>query len=212
MCRRSPQRTGRPPGLGIVLVGDDPGVGDLRPQQGQGGQRGRLVASTCSGCRRRPRSTTLLALVERLNASDVARRHPGAVAAAGGDGQRRRAARVRRHRPGEGRRRLPPDQRRPAGAEPRRSWSPCTPSGVIELLDARAASPIAGTRAVVIGRSDIVGKPMALLLLQRDATVTICHSKTPDLAAVAARGRHPRRRDRPRRASSRRRSSSRARR
>ena len=44
---------------------------------------------------------------------------------------------------------------------------------------------IAGTRAVVIGRSDIVGKPMALLLLHRDATVTICHSKTPDLPAVA---------------------------
>ena len=46
--------------------------------------------------------------------------------------------------------------------------------------------PIAGARAVVIGRSEIVGKPMAMLLLQRDATVTICHSKTPDLAATAA--------------------------
>ena len=45
--------------------------------------------------------------------------------------------------------------------------------------------PIAGARAVVIGRSEIVGKPMAMLLLQRDATVTICHSKTPDLPAVA---------------------------
>ena len=59
----------------------------------------------------------------------------------------------------------------------------CTPLGIIELLT-RKASPIAGRRACVIGRSDIVGKPMALLLLQRDATVTICHSKTPDLAAV----------------------------
>src|SRR5215203_4146904 len=62
--------------------------------------------------------------------------------------------------------------------------APCTPSGVIEMLD-RSSIGIAGTRAVVIGRSEIVGKPMALLLLQRDATVTICHSKTPDLAAVA---------------------------
>jgi methylenetetrahydrofolate dehydrogenase (NADP+)/methenyltetrahydrofolate cyclohydrolase len=44
---------------------------------------------------------------------------------------------------------------------------------------------IAGTHAVVIGRSEIVGKPMSMLLLQRDATVTICHSKTPDLSAVA---------------------------
>ena len=63
---------------------------------------------------------------------------------------------------------------------------PCTPSGVIELLD-RTGQTIAGKHAVVIGRSEIVGKPMALLLLQRDATVTICHSKTPDLATTCAR-------------------------
>jgi methylenetetrahydrofolate dehydrogenase (NADP+)/methenyltetrahydrofolate cyclohydrolase len=63
--------------------------------------------------------------------------------------------------------------------------APCTPSGVIELL-VREKIPMAGRRALVIGRSEIVGKPMALLLLQRDATVTICHSKTADLAARAA--------------------------
>ncbi len=61
----------------------------------------------------------------------------------------------------------------------------CTPLGCIELLE-RSAIPITGRRAVVIGRSDIVGKPMALLLLHRDATVTICHSRTPELARVAA--------------------------
>jgi methylenetetrahydrofolate dehydrogenase (NADP+) / methenyltetrahydrofolate cyclohydrolase len=72
-----------------------------------------------------------------------------------------------------------------------RLWSgepalvPCTPLGVIELLD-RSGVPIEARRAVVIGRSDIVGKPMAALLLHRHATVTICHSRTPDLAAVAA--------------------------
>ena len=60
----------------------------------------------------------------------------------------------------------------------------CTPAGVIEMLE-RSGIPIAGTRAVVIGRSDIVGKPMALLLLHRHATVTICHSKTPSLPRVA---------------------------
>src|SRR5207237_7085509 len=60
-----------------------------------------------------------------------------------------------------------------------------TPSGVIELLE-RSGVTIAGRRAVVIGRSDIVGKPMALLLLHRHATVTICHSRTPDLPAIAA--------------------------
>ena len=65
----------------------------------------------------------------------------------------------------------------------RATLAPCTPSGVIELLD-RSGIRIAGARAVVIGRSEIVGKPMALLLLQRDATVTICHSKTKELGAV----------------------------
>ena len=59
----------------------------------------------------------------------------------------------------------------------------CTPAGVIELLDYYKI-PIAGAHAVVVGRSDIVGKPMALLLLHRHATVTICHSKTPDLPAI----------------------------
>jgi methylenetetrahydrofolate dehydrogenase (NADP+) / methenyltetrahydrofolate cyclohydrolase len=63
--------------------------------------------------------------------------------------------------------------------------APCTPSGVIEMLE-RSGIAIAGTRAVVIGRSEIVGKPMAMLLLQRDATVTICHSRTPDLPALCA--------------------------
>lgn len=59
----------------------------------------------------------------------------------------------------------------------------CTPAGIIEILR-RYQIPIAGKRAVVVGRSDIVGKPVALLLLHEHATVTICHSKTPDLAAV----------------------------
>ena len=60
---------------------------------------------------------------------------------------------------------------------------PCTPSGVIELLK-RYEIPIAGRSAVVVGRSDIVGKPMAMLLLQENATVTVCHSRTRDLAGV----------------------------
>lgn len=60
---------------------------------------------------------------------------------------------------------------------------PCTPAGILELLDAYKI-PLAGRRAVVLGRSDIVGKPIAALLTARDATVTICHSKTLDLAGV----------------------------
>jgi methylenetetrahydrofolate dehydrogenase (NADP+)/methenyltetrahydrofolate cyclohydrolase len=63
------------------------------------------------------------------------------------------------------------------------SLQPCTPLGCLKLLDEEGV-PIEGRRAVVVGRSNIVGKPMALMLLQRSATVTICHSKTPDLGAV----------------------------
>jgi methylenetetrahydrofolate dehydrogenase (NADP+)/methenyltetrahydrofolate cyclohydrolase len=66
----------------------------------------------------------------------------------------------------------------------REGFAPCTPAGVIELL-VRAKIPIEGKHAVVIGRSDIVGKPMAALLLHKNATVTICHSRTRDLPAMA---------------------------
>jgi len=65
----------------------------------------------------------------------------------------------------------------------RPAFVPCTPAGIIELLD-RFNIPISGVNACVVGRSQIVGRPAAQLLLQRDATVTICHSRTRDLAAV----------------------------
>ena len=65
------------------------------------------------------------------------------------------------------------------------AWAlpPCTPAGIIRLLD-HYGLPIAGQRAVIVGRSNIVGKPLSALLLSRDATVTIAHSRTPDLAAL----------------------------
>ena len=63
---------------------------------------------------------------------------------------------------------------------------PCTPAGVIEILK-RSDIAIAGAEAVVVGRSDIVGKPVAMLLLNGNATVTVCHSKTRDLPAVCRR-------------------------
>ncbi len=63
---------------------------------------------------------------------------------------------------------------------------PCTPAGVIEILK-RSNIPIAGREAVVVGRSDIVGKPAAMLLLNANATVTVCHSKTHDLPGVCRR-------------------------
>ena len=62
------------------------------------------------------------------------------------------------------------------------SLVPCTPAGIIQMLK-RTGIPISGQHAVVVGRSDIVGKPVSMLLLQENATVTICHSKTKDLAA-----------------------------
>ena len=65
----------------------------------------------------------------------------------------------------------------------RTALAPCTPAGVIEILK-RSQIPISGRHAVVVGRSDLVGKPAALLLLHQNATVTICHSKTRDLGAI----------------------------
>jgi methylenetetrahydrofolate dehydrogenase (NADP+)/methenyltetrahydrofolate cyclohydrolase len=65
----------------------------------------------------------------------------------------------------------------------RPALAPCTPAGVVQILK-RSGIPIAGQHAVVVGRSDIVGKPAAMLLLHENATVTICHSKTSDLAGI----------------------------
>jgi methylenetetrahydrofolate dehydrogenase (NADP+)/methenyltetrahydrofolate cyclohydrolase len=64
-------------------------------------------------------------------------------------------------------------------------YGSCTPEGIVRLLDAYQVE-LSGRRAVVIGRSPILGKPMAMMLLARDATVTICHSRTRDLGAVVA--------------------------
>jgi methylenetetrahydrofolate dehydrogenase (NADP+)/methenyltetrahydrofolate cyclohydrolase len=60
---------------------------------------------------------------------------------------------------------------------------PCTPAGIVDLLE-RCRLPIAGQHAVIVGRSDIVGRPLSILMMQRDATVTVCHSKTRDLPSV----------------------------
>jgi len=175
------EKHGRPPGLGIVLAGNDPAsevyVGH------------KVKAGTSAGFRvdleRLPATASLadaLALVTRLNASPD---HDGIL--------------VQSPLPtgmGRGAEQAVFDTIDPAkdvdgfGAasvgllvQNRPKLVACTPSGVIELL-VREQIPIAGRHAVVVGRSDIVGKPMAMLLLHRDATVTICHSKTPNLAEV----------------------------
>jgi len=175
-------RVGRPPALGIILVGEDP-ASEIYV-------RNKVRAGTESGLRvdleRLPASASLvdlLAVVERLNASDI---HDGILVQAPLPGSMGKTASQRVFDA------IDPDKDvdgfHPVNVgklvQGRAHLMPCTPSGVIEMMD-RAGLPIGGTRAVVIGRSEIVGKPMAMLLLQRDATVTICHSKTPNLAAVA---------------------------
>jgi methylenetetrahydrofolate dehydrogenase (NADP+)/methenyltetrahydrofolate cyclohydrolase len=176
-------RAGRPPGLGIVLVGDDPAseiyVRNKLRSAADAGLRADLMRLPATAA-----LDDLLAVVEQLNHSEA---HDGILvqsplpAAMGADAERRVFDVIRADKDVDG--------FHPANVgllvQNRATLVACTPSGVIELLE-RSHVTIAGARAVVIGRSDIVGKPMALLLLHRHATVTICHSKTRDLATVAA--------------------------
>ena len=176
-------RAGRPPGLGIVLVGDDPASHVY--------VNAKLKSAAETGLRadaeRLPSSASLddvLAAVDRLNRSEE---HDGILVqsplpeAMGPDAERRVFDVVRPDKDVDG--------FHPINVgllvQNRATLTACTPSGVIELLE-RSHIAIAGSRAVVIGRSDIVGKPMSLLLLHRHATVTICHSRTPNLPQVAA--------------------------
>jgi methylenetetrahydrofolate dehydrogenase (NADP+) / methenyltetrahydrofolate cyclohydrolase len=174
-------RAGRPPGLGIVLAGDDPASEVY--------VRNKLKSAADLGCRtdlsRLPASASCedaLAAVRGLNDSPV---HDGILVQSplpegmGADAEQ-----------------IVFDTIDPAkdvdGFTPvnvgllvqnRAVLAPCTPSGVIEMLR-REGIAVRGARAVVLGRSDIVGKPMALLLLHQHATVTICHSRTRDLPAI----------------------------
>jgi methylenetetrahydrofolate dehydrogenase (NADP+) / methenyltetrahydrofolate cyclohydrolase len=176
-------RTGRPPGLGIVLVGENPAsemyVRSKLKSTGEAGLRADIERLPASASLRQ-----LLDLVDRLNRSDV---HDGILvqsplpASMGEDAEQRVFDAVSPEKDVDG--------FHPANVgrlvQNRATLVACTPSGVIELLE-RSGITIAGARAVVIGRSNIVGKPMALLLLHRHATVTICHSRTVDLAKRAA--------------------------
>jgi methylenetetrahydrofolate dehydrogenase (NADP+) / methenyltetrahydrofolate cyclohydrolase len=172
---------GRPPGLGIVLVGDNPASEIyVRNKLKSGGDIGFRA-----DLERLPASATLaetLALVDRLNRSNV---HDGILVqsplpkAMGPGAEQRVFDSIAPEKDVDG---LTPVN---VGllVQKRAVLVACTPSGIMELLD-REKIHVAGRRAVVIGRSDIVGKPMALLLLHRDATVTVCHSRTPNLADV----------------------------
>jgi methylenetetrahydrofolate dehydrogenase (NADP+)/methenyltetrahydrofolate cyclohydrolase len=175
-------RRGRPPGLALVLVGDNPAselyVGSKLKSAAGSGLRAdieRLPASSSLA--------DLLGLVDRLNRSEA---HDGILvqsplpAVLGPDAERCVFDAIAPEKDVDGFHPINVGRL----VQGRADLVACTPSGVIELLD-RSSIPIAGARAVVIGRSDIVGKPMALLLLHRNATVTVCHSRTADLPRVA---------------------------
>jgi len=175
------RESGRPPALGIVLAGDDPASGiyvrNKLKSSAEVGNRADLIRLSATASREEA-----LEAVRRLNASDV---HDGILVQSplpsgmGADAEQAVFDTIDPAKDVDGFTAVN------AGllVQNRAALAPCTPSGVIELLK-RSGIPIAGARAVVIGRSDIVGKPMALLLLHQHATVTVCHSRTRDLDAV----------------------------
>ncbi len=169
------EQHGRPPGLAIVLVGDDPASHVYVNHK--------VKAGTGAGFRvdleRLPATASLsdvLGLVDRLNKSAV---HDGILVqsplpkAMGAGAEQKVFDTIAVEKDVDG------FSAESVGllVQKRPKLVACTPSGVIELLDSENI-PIAGRHAVVVGRSDIVGKPMAMLLLHRDATVTIAHSRT----------------------------------
>jgi methylenetetrahydrofolate dehydrogenase (NADP+)/methenyltetrahydrofolate cyclohydrolase len=176
-------RAGRPPGLGIVLVGEDPAseiyVRSKLRSAGEAGLRTDLV--------RLPRTAMLAQLLEAVDRLNRSEAHDGILVqsplpdAMGPDAERRVFDAIRPDKDVDG---FHPTN---VGllVQNRAHLVACTPSGVIELLE-RSGVVVGGKRAVVIGRSDIVGKPMALLLLHRHATITVCHSRTPELRAVVS--------------------------
>ena len=174
-------RVGQPPGLAIVLVGNDPASEVYVRNKVRTGQE--------SGFRvdleRLPTTSSLddvLQAVDRLNSDD---RYDGILvqsplpAALGRSAEQRVFDAIAVAKDVDG---FSPTS---VGllVQNRASIAAGTPSGVMELLE-REGIPLAGRHAVVVGRSDIVGKPMALLLLHRHATVTICHSKSEDLPGL----------------------------
>ena len=176
------QRHGRPPGLAVVLAGQNPASEVY--------VRNKIKTVREAGCRadllRLDQSASLdeaLALVRTLNADaavDAILVQSPLPEGMGRDAEQRIFDAVEPAKDVDG---FHPHnvgllvQKRP-------TLVACTPLGCIELLE-RESIPLRGKTAVVIGRSDIVGKPMALLLLHRDATVTICHSRTAGLPALA---------------------------
>jgi methylenetetrahydrofolate dehydrogenase (NADP+)/methenyltetrahydrofolate cyclohydrolase len=175
------QRGRRAPGLATILVGDDPASAVYIANK----RKACAEAGIVDLHRHLPAATgqaEVSALLDELNAEPTVSGILLQLPVPGGlDGQAL-TARIAPEKDVDGL--TPVSAGRLAQGAP--GLRPCTPSGVVELLDHHQV-PIEGAEAVVVGRSDLVGKPLAFLLLARNATVTICHSRTRDLENVCAR-------------------------
>ncbi len=176
-------RAGRPPGLGIVLVGNDPASEIyVRNKVRMGGEHGLFVDLI-----RLPETATLDELLQTVRRLNESAQHDGILVQSPlpkGMGSHAEVTVFEAISPEKD-----VDGFSPVSVgrlvQNRATLQSCTPAGVIEIL-VRSGIEIAGRQAVVIGRSNIVGKPMSLMLLHRHATVTICHSRTQHLPQVAA--------------------------
>ncbi len=172
---------GRKPGLATVLVGDDPAshvyVGSKRKLTEEAG-----MASFHHGLGVETSQAELVALVDELGADDAVDGILVQLPLPEGLDQDEVIARIDPAKDADGLTAVS------AGllAQGRPGLTPCTPMGVVELLRA-AGTPIEGAEAAIVGRSILVGRPLASLLVGADATVTICHSRTRDLAGVLGR-------------------------
>ena len=172
---------GRAPGLAVLLVGDDPGsaiyVRHKVKDCEEAGMRSLLE--------RLPADTTQAALLARIRALNDDDSVDGILVQLPLPAQIDPAAVIEAISPAKD---VDGFHVASAGAllTGQKGFLPCTPYGVMRLLE-HAGARLRGAEAVVVGRSNIVGKPQALLLLQADATVTICHSRTRDLAAHTRR-------------------------
>ncbi len=175
-------QAGRKPGLAVVLVGEDPASGVYVRSKG----KATVEAGMESFEYRLPADapeTELLELIDRLNADEAV---DGILCQLPLPGHMREAAVIAA---------IDPDKDvdgfhvvnagRLATGQP--GLVPCTPLGCLMMLQERHGKSLKGLEAVVIGRSNIVGKPMAQLLIAADATVTVAHSRTKDLPAVVRR-------------------------
>ena len=175
-------RTGIRPGLTVVLVGEDPASQVYVRNKGKASEEAGFLSRQID----LPASTAeadLLALVHRLNADATVHGILVQLPLPGPIDEKKVIEAVSPEKDVDGFHPVNAGRLFTGGA----SFLPCTPYGILKMLDHEKVE-LKGRHAVVVGRSNIVGKPAAMLLLSRHATVTICHSRTVDLPAVVRSG------------------------